>query len=446
MTENSRRYFGTDGIRGKAGRFPMDVDAALRIGRATGEYFARRGAKSAVMGKDTRISGYMIESALAAGMLSRGVDVVKLGVLPTPAVSMLTRSLRAGLGVMISASHNPYDDNGIKIFNAAGEKLSDADEAAIETLIDADAATFAPCAVGRREKQRDAAGRYVECVKRLLPETMTLSGMKIALDCANGAAFRIGPSALRELGAEVVKIATSPNGANINADCGSTHPETVAKITRDSGADIGVALDGDADRVIICDETGKIYSGDHVMAALALDMQEKNALPEGALAVTSMSNLGFEEYLASKHIRLFRTDVGDRHVAACMRERGLRLGGEQSGHIILAEHGEGGDGLAAAIRLIAIMKEKNVSASSLLGGFSPYPQLIHNVRFDDGRRPENIRLKHIEQAANAKLDGKGRVILRRSGTEPLVRIMVEGKSDADNAALADALATEIAGA
>ena len=284
MTTKSRRYFGTDGIRGAANQFPMNADVALKVGRAAGDYFKRRGAPIAVVGKDTRVSGYMIESALTAGLLSVGVQVVKLGVLPTPAVSMLTKSLRAGMGVMISASHNPYHDNGIKLFNADGGKLSDTCEEEIEALIDDNDSLTLPDATGvsKIRKQKDASGRYIEFIKQLFPEKQTLSGMKIALDCANGAAFRIGPTVLRELGAECIDIAASPNGVNINKGCGSTHPEALAEKTREAGAAIGIALDGDADRIIVCDENGKIYSGDNILAALAVYMKKRDLLPGSA--------------------------------------------------------------------------------------------------------------------------------------------------------------------
>ncbi|WP_122039825.1 phosphoglucosamine mutase [Asaia bogorensis] len=428
-----RKLFGTDGIRGKANSFPMTVDVALRLGQAAGLYF-RRGAHrhSVVLGKDTRLSGYMIESALVSGFLSAGMDVILVGPLPTPAIAMLARSLRADLGVMISASHNPFGDNGIKLFGPDGFKLSDEVEAEIESMMAQDLTDqmASPEGVGRASRLNDAAGRYIESAKAAFPKGSRLDGLRIVLDCANGAAYRVAPAALWELGAEVIKIGCEPNGVNINADCGSTHPETLQRTVLEHGAHLGIALDGDADRLIIVDEKGQIVDGDQILGLIVLFLQKNERLGSNDAVATIMSNLGLEKKLAQHGITLHRTAVGDRYVVEKMREQGIKLGGEQSGHMILSDFATTGDGLIAALQVLAVLVEEGKPASEILRVFEPYPQLLRNVRYQGGDPLSTDLLAEARKAAESRLGSSGRLVLRKSGTEPLIRVMAEAEDPA----------------
>jgi len=428
-----RKLFGTDGIRGKANSFPMTVDVALRLGQAAGLYF-RRGAHrhSVVLGKDTRLSGYMIESALVSGFLSAGMDVILVGPLPTPAIAMLARSLRADLGVMISASHNPFGDNGIKLFGPDGFKLSDEVEAEIESMMAQDLTDqmASPEGVGRASRLNDAAGRYIESAKAAFPKGSRLDGLRIVLDCANGAAYRVAPAALWELGAEVIKIGCEPNGVNINADCGSTHPETLQRTVLAHGAHLGIALDGDADRLIIVDEKGQIVDGDQILGLIVLFLQKNERLGSNDAVATIMSNLGLEKKLAQHGITLHRTAVGDRYVVEKMREQGIKLGGEQSGHMILSDFATTGDGLIAALQVLAVLVEEGKPASEILRVFEPYPQLLRNVRYQGGDPLSTDLLAEARKAAESRLGSTGRLVLRKSGTEPLIRVMAEAEDPA----------------
>jgi phosphoglucosamine mutase len=443
-SNRKRQFFGTDGIRGVANRMPMRADVALKVGQAAGVYFRKQGngTGKAVIGKDTRLSCYMIEAALTAGFVSVGMDVIKVDVTPTPAVALTTRSLRADVGVMISASHNPFYDNGIKLFDYNGHKLSDEVEHKIESVMQNEdmIALAGPSEFGKVRRLEDARGRYVEYVKQILPRGLSLKGMNVALDCANGAAYHVGPAILWELGADVQGSAVKPNGVNINDRCGSTYPDFIAARVAEQKADIGIALDGDADRLLVCDEEGRIATGDQIAAAIAVYMKEKGKLAKDAVVMTEMSNLGMEEYLEAQGIRVLRTDVGDRYVSEYMRKHGHNLGGEQSGHIILGDYSTTGDGMGAAVQLLAIMRERGCKASEILRCFTPYPQVLRNVPF----RPEtycgDAVLYAIAEEENRRLNGKGRVMLRRSGTEPLIRVMAEGKNLAETEALADAVA------
>lgn len=428
-----RKLFGTDGIRGKANTFPMTVDVALRLGQAAGLYF-RRGAHrhSVVLGKDTRLSGYMIESALVSGFLSAGMDVILVGPLPTPAIAMLARSLRADLGVMISASHNPFGDNGIKLFGPDGFKLSDEVEAEIESMMAQDLTNqmASPEEVGRASRLNDAAGRYIESAKAAFPKGSRLDGLRIVLDCANGAAYRVAPAALWELGAEVIKIGCEPNGVNINAACGSTHPETLQRAVLEHGAHLGIALDGDADRLIIVDEKGQIVDGDQILGLIVLFLQKNERLGSNDAVATIMSNLGLEKKLAEHGITLHRTAVGDRYVVEKMREQGIKLGGEQSGHMILSDFATTGDGLIAALQVLAVLVEEGRPASEILRVFEPYPQLLRNVRYQGGDPLSTEMLAQARKAAETRLGSTGRLVLRKSGTEPLIRVMAEAEDPA----------------
>ncbi|GAB6853659.1 phosphoglucosamine mutase [Asaia astilbis] len=428
--KSKRKLFGTDGIRGKANSFPMTVDVALRLGQAAGLYF-RRGAHrhSVVLGKDTRLSGYMIESALVSGFLSAGMDVILVGPLPTPAIAMLTRSLRADLGVMISASHNPFGDNGIKLFGPDGFKLSDEVESEIESLIEQDLTDrmAPPEEVGRASRLNDAAGRYIEAAKAAFPRGSRLDGLRIVLDCANGAAYRVAPTALWELGAEVIKIGCEPNGTNINAKCGSTYPELLRSTVIEHKAHLGIALDGDADRLIIVDEKGQIVDGDQILGLIVLFLKNSDRLGSNDAVATIMSNLGLEKKLAEHGITLHRTAVGDRYVVERMRAQGIKLGGEQSGHMILSDFATTGDGLIAALQVLAVLVEDGRPASEVLGVFEPYPQLLRNVRYQGGDPLNTEILREAKREAEAKLGTKGRLVLRKSGTEPLIRVMAEAE-------------------
>ena len=423
----TRKFFGTDGIRGLTNCEPMTAETALRVGQAAGAHFLRGDHRHrVVIGKDTRLSGYMMESALVAGFASVGMDVVLLGPMPTPAVAMLTRSMRADLGVMISASHNPYFDNGIKLFGPDGYKLSDEDERAIERRLENGPKRAPPEMIGRAKRIDDARGRYVHFAKSTFPEKLRLDGLKIVVDCANGAAYHVAPDALWELGADVVALGVTPNGLNINDGCGSTHPETLQAKVVEEGADMGLALDGDADRLIVVDEKGRQVDGDQLMALIALDRQRRGALQGGAVVATVMSNLGLERKLEDAGIDLLRTKVGDRYVLEAMREKGCNVGGEQSGHIILADHSTTGDGLIAGLQVLAALVEADKPASELLHQFDPVPQILKNVRFNGGAPLEVETVKARIAAAEAELAGHGRLVIRKSGTEPLIRIMAEG--------------------
>jgi phosphoglucosamine mutase len=424
-----RKYFGTDGIRGEANSWPMTAETALRVGMAAGSLFMRGGHRHrAVIGKDTRLSGYMVEQALTSGLISVGMDVFLLGPLPTPAVAMLTRSLRADLGIMISASHNPFSDNGIKLFGPDGYKLSDQQEKEIEALVDAGAekALVGPRDLGRAKRIDDAQARYIEFAKRTFPRDLTLADLKIVVDCANGAAYRVAPTALWELGADVIVLADKPNGFNINDKCGSTHPQGVAEKVRELGADLGIALDGDADRVILVDEKGEVIDGDQLMALVAMSWAQDGRLQGGGVAATVMSNLGLERYLTSLGLELHRTKVGDRFVVEHMRAKGLNIGGEQSGHIVLSDFSTTGDGLIAALQVLAMIKASGKPASEVCRLFSPVPQLLKNVRFKGGKPLEDQGVKQAIAEAEQSLNGKGRLVIRPSGTEPLIRVMAEG--------------------
>ncbi len=429
----TRKYFGTDGIRGKANTFPMTVDMALKVAMATALVLSKDNGgdqhNRAIIGKDTRLSCYMLEQAMAAGFEAMGMDVIFSGPMPTPAIAMLTRSLRADVGVMISASHNSYEDNGIKLFGADGYKLPDETESAIEALIDQDlkGRLPPPGGVGRASRLEDAAGRYIEYIKNSFPRGQNLEGLKIVVDCANGAAYKIAPQVLWELEAEVVSVGVSPNGRNINASCGATAPEVLQKKVQAVKADLGIALDGDGDRLIMVDETGALVDGDQLMALLAVFLHDRGQLHRDGVVATVMSNLGFERYLKTRGLSLERTAVGDRYVVERMRKDGYNLGGEQSGHIILSDYGTTGDGLMAALQVLAAIKERGEPASKVLRQFNPLPQVLQNVRLaGPGIRPlEHKAVKEAIARAETTL-AEGRLLVRASGTEPVIRVMAEG--------------------
>ena len=427
MTNASRRYFGTDGIRGLTNTGALTPAVAMRVGQAAGAHFLRGDHKHrVVIGKDTRLSGYMMESALTAGFTSVGMDVIHVGPMPTPAVAMLTRSLRADLGVMISASHNAFHDNGIKLFGPDGYKLSDADEAAIETLIDADLPLAAPALIGRAKRIDDAAGRYIHFAKSTFPEALRLDGLRVVVDCAHGAAYKVAPAALWELGADVETLGVSPNGFNVNDGVGSTHPRALQDKVVATGAHIGIALDGDADRLIVVDATGALVDGDQLMALIAGSWAARGTLRGGGLVATVMSNLGLERYLGGLGLTLERTGVGDRQVLERMRSGGFNVGGEQSGHIILSDHATTGDGLVAALQVLSVLVERARPASEVLHLFDALPQLLKNVRVDAAALRDPLVRAAIADG-EARLNGTGRVLIRKSGTEPLVRVMAEGE-------------------
>jgi phosphoglucosamine mutase len=428
----TRKFFGTDGIRGTTNAEPMTAQTALAVGMAAGAHFLRGDHRHrVVIGKDTRLSGYMMESAMVAGFTSVGMDVVLLGPMPTPAVAMLTRSMRADLGVMISASHNPFADNGIKLFGPDGYKLSDADEQAIEKRLEAGPKLAKSELIGRARRIDDARGRYVQFAKDTFPEHLRLDGLKVVVDCSNGAAYHVAPDALWELGAEVIPLGVKPDGLNINDKCGSTHPELMQETVVASGAHIGLALDGDADRLIVSDDKGQLVDGDQLMALIALGLHGRGDLKGDAVIATVMSNLGLERKLGDAGLKLVRTKVGDRYVLEEMRKTGCNVGGEQSGHIILTDHATTGDGLVAGLQVLAALVESKKPASELLRQFEPLPQLLKNVRFNGGAEPleADIVRKRIA-AAEAELEGRGRLVIRKSGTEPLIRVMAEGDDPA----------------
>jgi phosphoglucosamine mutase len=437
-----RQYFGTDGIRGKANGEKLTPELALKIGMAAGTKFVRGDHRNrVVIGKDTRRSGYMIETALTAGFTAVGMDVYLLGPMPTPAVAMLTRSLRADLGVMISASHNPYDDNGIKLFRPDGYKLSDEVEADIERLIDSDLTHVLAhgMQIGRAYREEEARTRYIEYAKRTLPPNIDLTGLRVVLDCANGAAYKVAPLALWELGAEVITIGVEPDGYNINHKVGSTAPEAVAEKVKETRADIGIALDGDADRVIIIDEKGNVVDGDQFMAVIAHSWMEREMLRGGGIVATVMSNLGLERYLTSLGLTLERTQVGDRYVLEAMRAKGFNVGGEQSGHIILSDFTTTGDGLVAALQLLSVVKKVERPISEICARFTKVPQLLRSVKFKSGKPLEHKLVIAAIADGQSMLGEGGRLVVRASGTEPVIRVMGE----ADDAALVSAVVAQI---
>lgn len=423
----ARKFFGTDGIRGRTNEGVMTAATAMRVGQAAGRHFLRGDHRHrVVIGKDTRLSGYMMESALVAGFTSVGMDVVTTGPLPTPAIALLTREMRADLGVMISASHNKFEDNGIKLFGPDGFKLSDEDELAIEALLECEPPLADAAMIGRARRIEDARGRYIHAVKQSVSNETRFDGLKVVVDCANGAAYQVAPSAIWELGAEVITLGDTPNGININDGVGSTSLDAICEAVVREGADVGIALDGDADRLIVVDEKGRTVDGDQIMAQIATRMAEKGALRGGGVVATVMSNLGLERYLAGKGLSLERTKVGDRHVLARMQSGGFNVGGEQSGHMILLDHATTGDGTLAALRVLAGLVRSGKRASELLHLFDPVPQLLKNVRHNGGAPLEAEKVKACIAAAEAELSGKGRLVIRASGTEPLIRVMAEG--------------------
>ena len=428
----TRDIFGTDGIRGTANMEPMTAATALRVAMATGYRFLRGDHRHlVVIGKDTRLSGYMLEPAMTAGFISMGMDVVLVGPLPTPAVAMLTRSLRADLGVVLSASHNPYQDNGIKLFGPEGYKLSDTVEREIEEHMDngVEAHLAASDQLGKAMRLDDAQGRYIEYVKNTFPKGLRLDGMKIVIDCAHGAAYRVAPLVLWELGAEVIPIGTQPDGFNINYDCGATEPQAMCAKVVESKADIGIALDGDADRLIIADEKGEIIDGDQIMALVAMDWKDAGHIRGDALVATVMSNMGLERYLASLDLGLVRAQVGDRYVVETMRSGGHNVGGEQSGHIILSDYSTTGDGLIAALQVLSVIVKTGRPASEVTRRFDPFPQVLRSVSFNGAEPLENSEVKAAIAESEAKLGGNGRLVVRKSGTEPLIRVMAEAEDE-----------------
>jgi phosphoglucosamine mutase len=437
----ARKYFGTDGIRGRANA-KITAELALKVGQAAGLVFHRGEHRHrVVIGKDTRLSSYMIEYAMVGGFASVGMDVLLLGPVPTPAVAMLTRSMRCDLGVMISASHNLFEDNGIKLFGPDGFKLSDEIEARIEELLDSDLAPRLALSpnLGRARRVDDVRARYIEYAKRTLPRDVSLEGLRVVLDCANGAAYKAAPEALWELGAEVIELGVSPNGLNINLDVGSTSPEAIARKVREMRADIGIALDGDADRMVVVDEKGHVVDGDQILAVIAESWKADGRLSKPAIVATVMSNLGLERHLAGLGLGLERTAVGDRYVLERMVEKGINVGGEQSGHIILTDYSTTGDGLVAAMQVLAMLKKLGRPASEVCRRFAPLPQVLRNVRFKSGRPLENEGVVKAIAAATTRLGTSGRLVIRPSGTEPVIRVMAE----ADDQKLVDTLVAEL---
>ncbi len=429
----SRKLFGTDGVRGRANTYPMTAEMALKLGAAAGRYFRRDGstAHRVVIGKDTRLSGYMLENALTAGLTSTGMNVLLLGPVPTPAVGFLTRSMRADIGVMISASHNPHHDNGIKFFGPDGFKLSDADEAEIEAMVEAEVQPAKPENIGRAKRIDDALGRYEEYAKTTFPAGLRLDGLKVVIDCANGAAYKAAPQVLWELGAEVIPVGVTPNGKNINDRCGSTYTQTAAEAVVAHGAHVGICLDGDADRVMILDEAGRVADGDQIMALLAGRWAIEGRLQGNTLVATVMSNLGLERHLGGLGLHLERTAVGDRYVVEAMRRGGFNLGGEQSGHIVMTDYATTGDGLIAGLQFLSEMVRTANAASMLVRQFETVPQLLKNVRYALGLEPLHSGTVQAVIAANtARIQGKGRILIRKSGTEPLIRVMAECEDEA----------------
>jgi len=441
----TRKYFGTDGIRGKANTAPMTAEIAMKVGIAAGVAFKRgQHRHRVVIGKDTRLSGYMIENALVAGFTAAGMDVFQLGPAPTPAVAMLTRSLRADIGVMISASHNPYQDNGIKLFGPDGYKLSDEIELHIEDLMDRDLTRdLAEAAnIGRATRVDGVRDRYIEFAKRTLPRELSLEGVRIVVDCANGAAYKVAPEALWEMGAEVIAIGDEPNGININLDCGSTSTDALKRKVHETRADIGIALDGDADRVIIVDEHAREVDGDQIMAVIGEYWRSTDRLTGGGIVATVMSNLGLERFLASVGLSLARTRVGDRYVVEHMRSHGFNVGGEQSGHVVLSDFATTGDGLVAALQVLAVVRTSGKPVSEVCRKFEPVPQILRNVRYFDGKPLDDDQVREAIEEGRVALGNSGRLVIRPSGTEPLIRIMAEG----DDEVLIERVVNDIAGA
>ncbi|MBC8337157.1 MAG: phosphoglucosamine mutase [Rhodospirillales bacterium] len=427
------KLFGTDGIRGTSNTEPMTAETALRVGMASAVQFVRGDHRhQVVIGKDTRLSGYLLEPALTAGFISMGMDVVLVGPMPTPGVAMLTRSLRADLGVVISASHNPFEDNGIKLFGPDGYKLSDATEAEIEARVHSDMNDHMAHAahLGRARRLDDARGRYNEYVKQTFPKGLRLDGLKVAIDCANGAAYKVGPEVLWELGAEIVPIGVDPDGVNINKGCGSTDTDCLSSMVSAHGADIGIALDGDADRVLIVDEKGDLVDGDQILGLIAGDWASNGRLNGASVVSTVMSNLGLEHFLNGQNLELIRTQVGDRYVVECMREGGYNLGGEQSGHIVLSDYSTTGDGLIAALQVLAVVVASGKPASQVCRVFNPLPQVLKNVEFNGGKPLEDSAVKKAIAEGEGRLGTSGRLLIRPSGTEPVVRVMAEGEDEA----------------
>jgi phosphoglucosamine mutase len=442
----TRKFFGTDGVRGTANKYPMTAEMGLKIGAAAGRYFRNDGSNGhrVVIGKDTRLSGYMFESALTAGLTSTGMNVLLLGPIPTPAVAMLTTSMRADLGIMISASHNPAVDNGIKFFGPDGFKLSDEAEAEIEHLLEGDLMPAQASNIGRAKRIDDGRFRYAERLKGTFPHGMRLDGIKVVIDCANGAGYKVAPEVLWELGATVIPVGTHPDGFNINEGCGSTAPRTAAETIVTHGADVGICLDGDADRVMILDEHGNVADGDQIMGLFANRWAQANRLNKGTLVATVMSNLGLERFLNDKGLSLERADVGDRYVVETMRAGGFNLGGEQSGHIVMTDFATTGDGLLAGLQFLAAMIETGKPASELIRVFETVPQMLKNVRYSDGADPlGHPPVKAAIAAAEASLVGKGRLLIRKSGTEPLIRVMAECEDDALLVQVVDGIVAQV---
>lgn len=423
-------YFGTDGIRGRVFDTKITPELALKVGLAAGKLLSRGAHKhKVIIGKDTRRSCYMLEASLGAGFSAAGMDVIYTGPMPTPAIAKLVTGLRCDAGVMISASHNPHYDNGMKFFGPDGYKIADDIEAAIEELLVSDEKLYAnsPDAIGHVVRDDDVRGRYIEYVKTTIPDDISLEGLKVVLDCANGAAYRVAPMALRELGADVIALGVEPNGLNINDNCGSTYPQKMCATVIETGADLGIALDGDADRIIICDEKGQVVDGDQLMAVIARSWQRDNRLSGKGLVATVMSNMGLEDYITSLGLDFIRTPVGDRHVMKEMRGRGINVGGEQSGHIIFSDFATTGDGLMCGLQILAELVRSKEKASSLCARFTPYPQVLKNIRYADSDPLEELSVKEAISGAEQKLNGEGRVLIRKSGTEPVIRVMAEGK-------------------
>lgn len=439
-----RKYFGTDGIRGTANSFPMTAEIAMKVGIGAGIAFRRGDHRHrVVIGKDTRLSGYMIENALVAGFTAAGMDVLLLGPVPTPAVAMLTRSMRADIGVMISASHNAYQDNGLKLFGPDGFKLSDKIEESIEALIheDLNSQLAKPAEIGRATRVEGVHARYIEYAKRTLPRRLSLEGVRIVMDCANGAGYKVAPEALWELGAEVIPIGIKPNGTNINQDCGSTNTTELCRKVHETRADIGIALDGDADRVIIVDEHASVIDGDQIMAVVSEYWNKLSRLSGGGVVATVMSNLGLERFLNDQGLNLARTKVGDRYVVEHMRSHGYNLGGEQSGHMIMSDFATTGDGLVAALQVLAVVQDTNKPVSEVCRKFDPVPQVLENVRYKSGKPLEEKQVIEAIEEGKARLGDTGRLVIRPSGTEPLIRIMAEG----DDESLVRQVVSDIAG-
>lgn len=447
----NKKYFGTDGIRGTVNKFPMTAEIALKIGMAVGIKFGAQFTNGnhrhrVVIGKDTRLSGYVIEPALTAGFAAVGMDVFLVGPVPTPAVSMLTRSLRADIGIMISASHNPYYDNGIKIFDSEGHKLSDEVELEIEKMIDGDITSHLATSenLGRVKRLEDARGRYIEFVKNSFPKDKTLADLKIVVDCANGSSYAMAPTIFRELGAEVIEIGTEPNGFNINEKCGSTHPETLCYKVLETKADIGIALDGDADRVLIVNEQGHAVSGDKIIALIAEKLHNEGNLKKDTVIITQMSNLALENYLSYIGVSTIRTKVGDRYVLEEMKNSGCNFGGEQSGHIVLSNYSTTGDGLVAALQVLSVVCESKKPVSQVLNLYEAFPQVLKNIKFDGKRNPlEEKSLQEFIAEKEKTLGNEGRILVRKSGTENLIRVMVEGKSLDEINKIADEIIAKI---